>query len=104
LSLQTIKGLIQVIVRTPEAEPTTVGEQGTVMVHDAAGATLALPALVCVNGPVSAMLVICSGPLPELFTVTFLALLEFPITYEENEIDAGVTAAVGPVPVRELGR
>jgi hypothetical protein len=104
LSLQTIKGLIQVIVRTPEAEPTPSTSKGIVKVNNAAGATPALPVLVWVNGPVSAMLVICSGPLPELFTVTFLALLEFPITYEENEIDAGVTAAVGPVPVRELGR
>jgi hypothetical protein len=41
------------------------------MVHDPAGATLALQVLVWVNGPVSAMLVICSGPIPELCMVTF---------------------------------
>ena len=31
---------LSVIVRTPEAEPTTVGENTTAMVHDAAGAML----------------------------------------------------------------
>jgi len=90
---------LSVIVRTPEAEPTTAGEKVTAMVHDAAGAMLPLQLLVWVNGPVSAMPVICSGPVPELCTVTLLALLEFPITCEENEIEAGVMAATGAVPV-----
>ena len=38
---------LSVIVRTPEAEPTTVGEKTTEMVHDAAGAMLPLQVFVC---------------------------------------------------------
>jgi hypothetical protein len=90
---------LSVIVRTPEAEPTAVGEKTTEMVHDAAGAMLPLQVLVWMNGPVTATFVICSGPVPELCTVKLRAVLEVPMTCEEKESDAGVTDAAGTVPV-----
>ena len=90
---------LSVIVRTPEAGPTTIGEKMTAMVHDAAGAMLPMQLFVWVNVPVSATLVTCRGPVPELCTVTLFTLLEVPTICEENEIDAGVTVAAGAVPV-----
>jgi hypothetical protein len=90
---------LSVIVRTPAAEPTTVGEKTTAMVHDAAGAMLPLQLFVWVNGPVIATLLTCSGPVPELCTVTLLALLELPMICEENAIDAGAMVAAAAVPV-----
>jgi hypothetical protein len=71
---------LSVMVRTPEAEPTTVGEKTTAIVHVDAGAMLPLQLFVWVNGPVRAMLVICNGPVPVLCTVTLRAPLELPIT------------------------
>lgn len=46
------------IVRIPEAEPATVGEKMTAMLHVAAGAMLPLQLFVWLNGPVTATLVI----------------------------------------------
>jgi hypothetical protein len=90
---------LSAIVRTPETEPTTVGEKTTAMVHDAAGATLPLHVFVWLNGPVTATPVTWSGPVPELCTVTFFAVLEFPMTSDEKESDVGVTVAACVVPV-----
>jgi hypothetical protein len=90
---------LSVIVRTPEAEPTAVGEKTTEMAQDAVGATSPLQLFVWVNGPVSATPVTCSGPVPELCTVTFFAVLEVPMSCEEKERDDGVMVAVGTVPV-----
>lgn len=92
---------LSVIVRTPEVAPITVGANTTLMVHDAEGASAKLQLLLWLKGPVTAMLVICSSPVPLLCTVTLLALLVFPITCEENEIAAGVIVADGVVPVPE---
>lgn len=90
---------LSVMVRTPEAEPTTVGEKMIEIVHDAAGAMLPLQVLVWLNGPVTATFVTWSGPVPELSTVTFFAVLEVPMTSEEKESDVGVMVAAGDVPV-----
>jgi hypothetical protein len=90
---------LSVIVRTSEAEPTTVGEKMTAMVHDAAGAMLPLQVFVWLNGPVTATLVTCRSPVPELCTVTFFAWLEVPMTCEEKESEVGVMVAAGAVPV-----
>lgn len=90
---------LSVIVRTPEAEPTTVGENTTAIVHEAAGSMLPLQLFVWVNGPVTATLATCSGPVPELCTVTLRTVLEVPNSCEENDKLVGDTVAAGVVPV-----
>ena len=90
---------LSVIVRTPEAEPTVVGENTTATEHEAAGAMLPVQLSVSLKGAATVMLVICSGPLPLLCTVTLRAVLEVPMTCEEKESEAGVMVAAGAVPV-----
>ena len=63
------------------------------------GRELPLQVLVWLKGPVTATFVICSGPVPELCTVTLRAVLEVPMTCEEKESEVGVTVAAGAVPV-----
>jgi hypothetical protein len=90
---------LSVIVMLPDAVPTTLGENVTWMVHDAAGAIAALQLFVWLNGPVAATFETCSGPVPLLSTVTLRALLVVPATCAEKEIDVGVIEACGVVPV-----
>jgi hypothetical protein len=94
---------LSVIVRTPEAEPTAVGENTTEMVHEAAGARAALQLFVWPNGPATATLVTCSGPVPLLCTVTLRAVLEVPNNCEEKGKLVGVMVAAGVVPVPPSG-
>jgi hypothetical protein len=90
---------LSVIVRTPEAEPATVGENTTAIVQDDVGVKAALQVFVWMNGPVTVTFVTCKGPVPLLCTVIFRAPLEVPNNCEENDRLVGVTAACGVVPV-----
>ncbi len=90
---------LSVIVTTPEAEPTTVGENTTAIVHEADGVMLPLQVLVWLKGPVTATLVTCKGPVPLLCTVMLRAALEVPSNCDEKDKLAGVTVAAGVVPV-----
>jgi len=88
-----------VIVAVPEAGPTTVGVNVTLMVHDAAGGRLPLQLFVWLNGAVATMLVTCNGPVPEFRSVMVFAGLVVPITCGANDKLAGATDAAGAVPV-----
>ena len=69
------------------------------MVHDVPAAMLPTQLFVCVNGPGSDTFETCSGPVPVLCSVMFLAVLVVPTTCDENERLVGVTEAPGAVPV-----
>ena len=90
---------LSVIVRLPEAAPTTVGANNTWMVQEAVGAIGPLQLLVWLNGAVATTLETCSGPIPLLSTVMVRALLDVPATCVEKESDVGVIEAAGVVPV-----
>jgi hypothetical protein len=88
-----------VIVRVPDAEPTAIGANVTETVQEKPGAMLTLQVLVWLKGAVAVTLVTCMGPVPVFCTVTLLALLVVPSTWDEKLRLAGVTVATGAVPV-----
>ena len=68
------------------------------MVQEEPAATLPPQVFVWLKGAVVVRLVICSGPVPVLFNVTFSLLLVVPTNCDPNMSVVGVTEAAGVVP------
>jgi hypothetical protein len=86
------------IVSVPEAAPTVAGANETEMVQDEPAAMLAVQVFVWIKGALAVTLATCMGPVPVFDTVTVLAALVLPWTWEEKARLAGVTVATGAVP------
>jgi hypothetical protein len=94
---------LSVSVRDPLANPAEVGVKVTLTVHLDLAGTVDPQVFVCVKGDVETMLVMVSGPVPPLLSVTFWTLLVVKTTCTgKTRLDGDSAAkAFVPCPVRE---
>jgi hypothetical protein len=89
LTVWGLPAALSTIVTVPVRVPATVGENVTLIVQLPPGATLAPQVLLCAKSPDAAWLVIDSGPVPVLVSVTVRALLVVPTDWFPNASDVG---------------
>lgn len=74
-----------VIVRAPENDPTAAGAKETETVQEPPGAMLAEQVFIWLKAAAAVTVETCMGPVPVFVSVTVLAVLALPSTWEEKE-------------------